>query len=854
MRPSGLRTPVELLVSHYRVLERLGEGGMGEVYVGIDETLKRRVALKAIRVEHRLDSVSKARFLREARILSQLDHPNICRVYDFIEGDDRDWLVMELIEGKSLQVALRDRIDPAAKMKIAEQIAAVLMATHAAGVVHRDLKPGNVMLTRGTHVKVLDFGLAHELSLEGPIEGERSRNPPSVGSLKQPDTTGTFASSPQAADDPTMAVRRSQLMMTEHGVVVGTPAYMSPEQARGEPASAASDVYAFGLMLQELFTGRPPYPKDIDFVTLVGRAARGETLPPTGASPDLAALIGRLKSPAPADRPTATEVADRLRWIREKPRRRLRNAAIAVLVLAAVLGAAKYTTDLARERTAAVAARDEADRRRGQAEDLIGFMLGTLRSRLESVGRLEILDEVGTKAMGYFAAVPEATLSDTELLRRSTALYQIGDVRIAQGNLEGATKPLEESLALARMLVERNPGDGERLFGLGQSHYWVAYVHLRRRNLEAALHHFKAYLDVATRLTAMDPGRADWRRELAYAHSNIGSVLQERHDLHGALERFTACLTIQRGLLAAAPRDPELEQTVAASHSLVAVVLKSLGRLNEALEHFRAEAVIRERMVARDGANANWQRWLSVNHSYIGDMLAALGDPAGALARYQKAIGICEQLVARDPANRRWQRELARNRFKLGDALLSQEQSGPALPPLEAALTAMGQLTEADPSDAGWQRDLAEMREGYGRALVANGRLALASAEADAALQIAGALLKSDPDDRFAVRVLSLSHLLHSRVWAAQRQTSLAERAAKQALAAIEPIGRTSEDYRMLEVWLRADLLVHRPEDALPVVRKLQGMGYRNVAFLELVKNGGFRLPPAAAPQEGRDD
>ena len=111
---------------------------MGEVYVGLDETLKRRVAMKAIRVEHRLDSVSKARFLREARILSLLDHPNICRVYDFIEGDNRDWLVMELIEGKSLLVALRDHLEPAVKLKIAEQVAAVLVATHAAGVVHRD--------------------------------------------------------------------------------------------------------------------------------------------------------------------------------------------------------------------------------------------------------------------------------------------------------------------------------------------------------------------------------------------------------------------------------------------------------------------------------------------------------------------------------------------------------------------------------------------------------------------------------------------------------------------------------------------------------------------------------------------
>ena len=844
----------DVLVSHYRVLDRLGEGGMGEVYVGLDETLKRRVAMKAIRVEHRLDSVSKARFLREARILSLLDHPNICRVYDFIEGDDRDWLVMELIEGKSLQVALRDRLDPAVKLKIAEQVAAVLLATHAAGVVHRDLKPGNVMLTRGSQVKVLDFGLAHELSVEGPIEREPSRHPLGSEALDQPHATVTRVSVAAPIADETMAARISRRMVTEGGVVVGTPAYMSPEQARGEPASAASDIYAFGLLLQELFTGRPPYPRDIDVVTLVTRAARADTLPPTGVKPDLAALITRLKSPAPADRPTAIEVAERLRWIRDKPRRRLRNAAIAALVLTASLGAAKYTTDLARERTAAVAARDEADRRRVQAEDLIGFMLGNLRTKLESVGRLEILDDVGTKAMGYFAAVPESALSDTELLRRSTALYQIGDVRIAQGNLEGATKPLEESLALARTLVQRNPGDGDRLFGLGQSHYWVGYVHWRRRDLDDALQHFNAYLDVAAQLSALDPGRADWRRELAYANSNIGSVLQERHDLPGALQRFRACLDIERALLAAAPRDQDLEQSVAASHNAIGAVLKSLGRLNEALEQFRAEAVIRERLVALDGANVNSRLRLSTSHSYIGDMLAASGDTPGAIARYQNAIGICEQLVAQDPANRRWQRDLARNRFKLGDSLLSQGRSDPALALLEAAVTTMHALTAADASDAGWQGDLAEMREGYGRALVAVGRLPLAASEADAVEQLAGGLLTSDPEDHRAIRILSLSHALRARVCAAQRQVALAERASERALALIAPIGRISDDYRILEVWALALLQLRRPNEALPVLRKLQGMGYRNLAFLEQVRNGGIRLPLADVPQEGRNN
>ena len=147
---------------------------MGEVYVGFDETLKRRVALKAIHSEHRLHAESKTRFLREAQILSQLDHPNICRVYDYIEDEAGDWLILELIEGKSLRPALEGGLDWAARLKIAEQIADVLVVTHAAGVVHRDLKPGNVMITVSGDVKVLDFGLARSVRLH---PGQPSRRP-----------------------------------------------------------------------------------------------------------------------------------------------------------------------------------------------------------------------------------------------------------------------------------------------------------------------------------------------------------------------------------------------------------------------------------------------------------------------------------------------------------------------------------------------------------------------------------------------------------------------------------------------------------------------------------------------------
>jgi serine/threonine-protein kinase len=142
-------------VGHIRVTEFLAKGGMGDVYAGYDEKLGRRVALKAIRSEHRLNAEAKARFLREARILSQLEHPRICRIHDLVEEDDADVLVLELIQGKSLREAIRDGLDPALRTRVAGQSVDVLAVAHARAVVHRDLKPDNVMVEPGGDVKVL---------------------------------------------------------------------------------------------------------------------------------------------------------------------------------------------------------------------------------------------------------------------------------------------------------------------------------------------------------------------------------------------------------------------------------------------------------------------------------------------------------------------------------------------------------------------------------------------------------------------------------------------------------------------------------------------------------------------------
>ena len=270
-------------IGHVRVNGLLAEGGMGAVYAGFDEKLQRPVALKAIRGD-RLNAAARARFLAEARILSQLDHPNVCRIHGYLENGEEDFLVLELIRGRTL----REGLASGERLAVAEGVARALEAAHERGIVHRDLKPANVMITGDGQVKVLDFGLAHS---DGAQESD------------------------------------------EDAALVGTPASMSPEQARGEPATMASDACALGLLLQELFTGQPAYEPGLSDDLLLVKAADGDTLPVRGIDPDLATLIRRLKAQAPEARPTAAAAAERLAWIRGKPRRRrLRLLAVAVTV------------------------------------------------------------------------------------------------------------------------------------------------------------------------------------------------------------------------------------------------------------------------------------------------------------------------------------------------------------------------------------------------------------------------------------------------------------------------------------------------------------------------------------------
>jgi serine/threonine-protein kinase len=808
-------------VSHYRRLHRLGAGGMGEVYVGFDETLKRRVALKAVHSDQRLHAESKTRFLREAQILSQLDHPNICRVYDYIEDEQRDWLILELIEGKNVRQALQAGLDWSAKLKVAEQIADVLVVTHAAGVVHRDLKPGNVMITDAGVVKVLDFGLARSVAF---VPQTPAVSHPNVGLPPQLDEGGI-----------TTPVDAASGFHTTFGVVTGTVGYMSPEQANGDVTTSASDMYSFGLLLQELFAGKPPYDTTLDRTTLLARTQVGATTAVTGVDGDLAALIQRLKSTAPAQRPTAVEAADRLRWIRDKPKKRLIRLAVAAAALLVVLGATKYMVDLERERTIAVAAREDADRRREQAESLIGFMLGDLRARLQEVGRLELLDEVGRQATAYFNAVPPESLSGDELFRRSQSMHQIGQIRQAEGNLKAASAAYGDSIAFAEQAVARDPANGEWQIGLANARFYAGEALRVQGDLTGAMHQYKAYRDIAQRLVDREPQNEHWLLELSYGLGGVAFVHEAQGDFQSARRELESAQQIKEDLARRNPADVERRQAVAGGHIRLGMVLDKLGEVDAALKHFLADLDIRRELVAHQPDNFALKRNYQVALNYVGGAYEDRGDLAKAAEHFRLRREVAAAYAAIDPRNANWRRDLAAAETTYAGVLRLLGSLQEAEQGYGRAIAILRPIAEGSPELAIRQRDLADAELGLGLTYFERGELEAADMRANAVERLIAPLL-ARRNDREAMRRAADGRLLAADVAARRGNAQLAQQMREAALALVVSGQEANPEKRLLAVQARALLALNRTAEAGTIVERLTSLGYRHPTLLRLVQ------------------
>src|SRR6185295_7730263 len=224
-------------VHHYQFLEKLGAGGMGEIWKAQDTRLNRMVAVKILTNANAGDPERRRRFIQEAQAASALNHPNIITIHDIISEGDAEYMVMEWVQGKTLiDLIPKGGLRVPQVLKYAVQMTDALQTAHAAGIVHRDLKPGNVMVTETGLVKVLDFGLA-KLTDTSPLSQTGSSGD---------DTTRTIAEAP----------------LTVEGSIIGTVSYMSPEQAQGKKVDARSDIFSFAVVLYEMVTGTRAFAGD----------------------------------------------------------------------------------------------------------------------------------------------------------------------------------------------------------------------------------------------------------------------------------------------------------------------------------------------------------------------------------------------------------------------------------------------------------------------------------------------------------------------------------------------------------------------------------------------------------------
>jgi serine/threonine-protein kinase len=407
---------VTALASRYTRRHRIATGGMGEVWLAHDEVLHRDVAVKQLKQEYADDEGFRTRFLHEARNAASLHHPGIATVFDFGDGDEVPFLVMEYVEGKPLSELLADGrpLDPERARDLVEQAALALAEAHAAGLVHRDVKPGNLMVTPEGVVKVTDFGIA------------------------------------RAGDG---------MALTETGQMLGTPAYLSPEQAEGKAATPASDVYALGVVLFQCLTGHRPFeaespvavalahvrepvpelppevPADLAEVTHRALAKHAEDrYPDAGAfaaalaalRPEPTMVLGALPVVTPAAEtvtaPLAVPVASRiagslsgpLAWIRSRPRWLVVAVPVALIVLVVAivaLGNGDATKDTPSSGSTTPTPRVSPSKRPTVSVDpasYVGKPVSVVRTALTALGldsRVVTVDNPGGHAAGTVAAM-----------------------------------------------------------------------------------------------------------------------------------------------------------------------------------------------------------------------------------------------------------------------------------------------------------------------------------------------------------------------------------------------------------------------------------------------------------------
>ncbi|MBI2754289.1 MAG: TIR domain-containing protein [Betaproteobacteria bacterium] len=520
---------------------------------------------------------------------------------------------------------------------------------------------------------------------------------------------------------------------------------------------------------------------------------------------------------------------------RDAQRRARRLAMVATASLAGMAVMAVLTV-------MAVQARIEAQSQRVQAEDLIEFMLGDLRKRLDAVGRLDVLDSVGEKALGYYARQEADRLDADALGRRSRAMHLIGEMREQRGKLDEALAAFQSAADTTEHLLARSPRDGQRIFDHAQSIYWVGYIAWKRGQALAAEEAFLQYRELAQQLVQVDPNNLDWQLETAFAHMNLGTVLLGTSRPADALKEYAAA---NESLSRLSGKRPELVLQLAHNYGWIAKAREALGDYDAAITAQRTKIELFRKMPA---AEKNKQAEYGLQNGALELALLQLGkgDVKAAEQYARDAVQRADALVASDPENRFWQVSLY-----FADAVLAETEAAlgnwdEVRRLVQRALDGADKLTAIDASLASVQVKL------KGRALKLAGQLALAERrdERRGELEAYLARIKEFTAQKKVLDIeqnviVAQAELVLGDLLAQERKQ---EDAATHWRAAAERASGYADQGNLpaLTALAQARLRLGSTQQAQELARRIESTSYRHPAYADLVnelsKGTGTRL------------
>lgn len=526
---------------------------------------------------------------------------------------------------------------------------------------------------------------------------------------------------------------------------------------------------------------------------------------------------------------------------RDAQRRARRMALVAGASVAGMVVMAMLTAN-------AVQSRNEAHRQRGHAEDLIEFMLGDLRQKLVPVGRLDVLDAVGAKALGYYAQQASDSLDANALGRRSRALHLIGEMREQRGQLEEALAAYGSAADTTAVLLQRFPGDGQRIFDHAQSVYWVGHVAWRRGQAQSAETSFLQYRALAQELIGIDSHNVDWQLETAYANHNLGVVQLKRRNLDAALRSFSAArdtlgsFVIQR---------PSVANELAEAHGWIAKVSEAAGDFEAGIESQQ-----RRLEVLRAMPNAATDRRIQhqiANVSFaLGRLRFDMGQAARAEADMRAAVEAMQALVASDAANMWWYSELCFYRLRWVEIERALGKLESARAHLDLTATEAARLLQGDATSLQWQISLKGLLLAQQAALAMAQRRnpplqALEDFVATARrMEAAGKVFDSDQAEIVATVELMLGDALHR-----EGRRDAAVEHWKAIVARFQPQAENA-GYPVLALLARTYLRLEQATQARVLIARIEASKYRHPAYADLVHEARHGTRPGRTNRRRR--